>query len=323
MKKAISLILALVLCLSLCACGGEKSASSKSTDATTASDSIGANMDLNLDMDLDLDVESITVATGGNMDFDLPDFDYDIEVEAVTVAPRDDLEISLPEFDYNIEIEPIVVERNGISFEFADFNKTIDAESFDVNQFTQESGENFSDEDQKALAGMDDQEIMAIAQTRENLLADLAHAFKTSGLPVEIDEEVGEITLDSSVLFAVDKYEISTDGKEFLKKFITVYTTVVFNPKYEDFVSTVLVEGHTDSDGDYDYNMTLSQNRAESVMSFCLSDESCVDADNMAKLKNSMEAKGYSFDKLIYDENGNEDKAASRRVSFRFLIALP
>ena len=101
-----------------------------------------------------------------------------------------------------------------------------------------------------------------------------------------------------------------------------VYTSVVFDEKYEGFISTIQVEGHTDSTGDYDANTVLSQNRAESVRTFCLSDECGINPDYMSFLNESMVAIGYSCDKLILDSRGREDQAASRRVSFRFVINL-
>lgn len=95
-----------------------------------------------------------------------------------------------------------------------------------------------------------------------------------------------------------------------------------FDDKYKDFVSTILVEGHTDTSGGYDMNLKLSQDRADSVKNFCLSNEGGVADKYLSLLSVSLKSVGYSYDKPIYDSNGNVDMDASRRVSFRFLISL-
>ena len=177
-------------------------------------------------------------------------------------------------------------------------------------------------EDSEDLENIDDETIQEIIEKKYDLLKDLAKAYEDAGMNVDINETTGEITLDSTVLFDVSESAISSAGKEFLKKFIGIYTSVVFDDKYKDFVSTILVEGHTDTSGGYDMNLKLSQDRADSVKYFCLSNEGGVADNYLSLLSASLKSVGYSYDKPIYDSNGNVDMDASRRVSFRFLISL-
>ena len=113
---------------------------------------------------------------------------------------------------------------------------------------------------------------------------------------------------------------ISADGKAFLQKFMGVYTTVVFGDKYQGFISKIMVEGHTDTNGSYELNQTLSKDRADSVKDYCLSAECGVDTAYATTLQSMLETIGYAYDKPIYDENGEVDMDASRRVSFRFIV---
>ena len=182
-------------------------------------------------------------------------------------------------------------------------------------------GGNLSLEDAMKLQNMDAEKLAALLEKKADLLNDLAAAFEAAGLAVSINKESGEITMDASVLFPVDGYEVSEEGKALLKQFMTVYCSVVFDEKYANFVSSIMVEGHTDSDGEYDYNLTLSQNRADSVKAFCLSAECGVDAYS-AQLTEMLQAIGNASDFPVLDASGNEDKAASRRVAFRFIINL-
>jgi len=73
-------------------------------------------------------------------------------------------------------------------------------------------------------------------------------------------ERIGEgikITFDSGILFAVDRADLQASARQNLTELATILN------KYED--TNVLVEGHTDSTGPDEYNMGLSQRRAQSV----------------------------------------------------------
>ncbi len=162
-----------------------------------------------------------------------------------------------------------------------------------------------------------------IIEKKADLQEDLAAAYKAAGLNVTVNTVTGEIAMDSAVLFGVDASQIGEEGKAFLQQFMQVYTSVVFNEKYEGFVSKIMVEGHTDTDGSYEHNQTLSQARADSVKDYCLSAECGIDPVLTESLQTMLQAVGYSYDKPVYQENGDVDMAASRRVSFRFVINMP
>lgn len=169
---------------------------------------------------------------------------------------------------------------------------------------------------------LSESDLKEIAEKKTNLLDDLVKEFSEKGLNVSINRETGEIALDSTVLFGVNESEISADGKAFLQKFMGVYTSVVFDQKYEGFISKIMVEGHTDTNGSYELNKNLSEARANSVKDYCLSADCGVDSVYAGSLQTMLEAIGYSYDKPIYKENGEVDMDASRRVSFRFIINL-
>ena len=163
-------------------------------------------------------------------------------------------------------------------------------------------------------------QIKEIAEKKADLFDDLYEAFQEKNINATINRRTGEIALDATVLFAVNESDISSKGETFLQEFMAVYTSVVFGDKYEDFVSKILVEGHTDTSGSYELNQKLSQARADSVKEYCLSAECGVDAAHIETLQQMLEAVGCSYDKPVYDSNGEVDMAASRRVSFTFIV---
>ena len=71
------------------------------------------------------------------------------------------------------------------------------------------------------------------------------------------------ITLDSGVLFDVDKYDIRPDAEKILNDLATVLK--------EGGITAFQIDGHTDSMDTYEHNQVLSENRANSVKSYLAS----------------------------------------------------
>lgn len=71
------------------------------------------------------------------------------------------------------------------------------------------------------------------------------------------------ITLDSGVLFDVDKYNLRPEAQEVLKNLAVVLK--------EAGIKSFEIDGHTDSDASDEHNKTLSDNRAKSVKEFLAS----------------------------------------------------
>ncbi len=173
----------------------------------------------------------------------------------------------------------------------------------------------------ETLNNMGEDELKNLEQKKTDLFSDLANAFNVAGISVQVNKETGEIAMDSTVLFGGDSADLTNDGKEFLNKFVKAYTSIIYNEKYNGFISKTMVEGHIApiSGTTYDGGLPLSEKRAENVMNYCLSKDTGVDT---AKLASTMETIGYSQSKPVYDSDGNVDFDASRRVSFRFIINL-
>ena len=154
------------------------------------------------------------------------------------------------------------------------------------------------------------QKELTIAQN--SILTDLEKAFAEKNIKVNIDKATGRVSLDSNILFAKDSSDLSDDGKKTLDDFLDVYTSVLLNDKNKNLVANIIVEGHTDTDGDHDYNQKLSEKRAETVAKYC--------TDKVPSLKNIIKSKGYSYDQPVLKDDGTIDMDASRRVVFKFTL---
>jgi len=159
----------------------------------------------------------------------------------------------------------------------------------------------------------------SVTEMKEDLFDDLSAAFEAEGLKVTVNRETGELAMDSSVLFGGDSAVLTAEGKEFLNKFIKVYNTVAYSSKYDGFISTTMIEGHTApiSGSTYASGLPLSQERAANVKAYILSSETGVDLSAKA---DTFEDVGCSNVQPVYNEDGSVNMDASRRVSFRFLV---
>ena len=104
------------------------------------------------------------------------------------------------------------------------------------------------------------------------------------------------ITLDSGVLFDVDKYDIRPEAEEALKNLATVLK--------EMDVKNFEIDGHTDSDASDEHNQVLSEKRANSVKNFLVSQG--VTAE--------ITTKGYGESKPVASNDTAEGKQKNRRV---------
>ena len=77
----------------------------------------------------------------------------------------------------------------------------------------------------------------------------------------------------------------------------------------------IIIEGHTDSDGEYIYNLKLSQDRALAVMEYLLT----LDFSKQNNIQSLMMASGRAYLDSI-TKNGVEDKEASRRIEIKFRL---
>ena len=171
-------------------------------------------------------------------------------------------------------------------------------------------------------AVLDDQQrqIEQLIGLKPRIITALKGALQDSGISATVDQATGSIALKSDVLFESGRYKLTPAGQDFVDKFLPIYLEVLFSEDYSGYVSEIIIEGHTDSDGGYLSNLELSQQRALAVASYVLSDEcTAISASTKTQLRDMVTVNGKSFtDRIII--NGVEDKDASRRVVFKFRL---
>ncbi len=140
----------------------------------------------------------------------------------------------------------------------------------------------------------------------------------------DIDEDTLTFTFKApEVLFKSGESAVSEQYKELLFDFFPRYMEVL--QPYKDSINEVRIEGHTSSVWSKDcvgtcayfHNMKLSQGRTRAVLGYVY--QLKTSNKYIDWIREHIAAVGLSSSKLILDKNNTEDKAKSRRVSFRVI----
>ncbi|PSV28036.1 MULTISPECIES: OmpA family protein [Photobacterium] len=147
--------------------------------------------------------------------------------------------------------------------------------------------------------------------TRVVIIKGINDALNTAGIEVQADSDTGDISITDSILFDLNDYTLKPSGKEFLNKFVPIYSDVIFQSKAtSDEVSRIVIEGHSSSEGAFNRNMELSVMRANSVVAFI----NAMNFDNKSQFFNKVVISGRG----PLEANQSKVVAADRKVKFRF-----
>ncbi len=163
--------------------------------------------------------------------------------------------------------------------------------------------------------------IDQIIGVKADLIEALNEEFAKNQINVKIDTDTGAIVLDSSVLFEFSESDLIEEGQMILDDVLPVYCKVLLSKEYFDYVAEIIIDGYTDSVGEYTDNLQLSQARANAVAQYLLTHmEDFLSGKKQEQLMEKLTANGKSSSNLVLDENGQEDAAASRRVEIKFRL---
>lgn len=131
---------------------------------------------------------------------------------------------------------------------------------------------------------------------------------------VGVDQQNFRIDLGKEVRFESGSYTISTTAGQFLRSYIPVLLRAKDTDEGRRWMRSVVVEGFTDEDGTYLYNLQLSLDRSRSVVCSLFQSSGAADGltpEQLRKVQELFLVGGYSFNSI------KADKAESRRVEFK------
>jgi outer membrane protein OmpA-like peptidoglycan-associated protein len=131
---------------------------------------------------------------------------------------------------------------------------------------------------------------------------------------VGVDQHNHRIDLGKAVRFESGSYAISASAGQFLRSYIPVLLLAKETKEGQRWMRSVVVEGFTDEDGTYLYNLQLSLDRSRSVVCSLFQGASTADdlsPEQLRKVQELFLVGGYSFNSI------KKDKAESRRVELK------
>jgi hypothetical protein len=118
--------------------------------------------------------------------------------------------------------------------------------------------------------------------------------------------EAQEVSSDN-VNFETARYDLSDAAKQNLDKGLSSLINI---PK----AYKVVIYGHTDNIGDFDYNRKLSVNRAKTVRSYFI---------KKGFLEKDIQLEGFAYNQPISGNESEDGKAKNRRVNYKIIAKTP
>ena len=176
--------------------------------------------------------------------------------------------------------------------------------------------------DEKTAQLKDQQaQIDQIIGVKADVIEALKNEFSKNNINVDIDAQTGALTLEASVMFDYDQAELTDAGKQAREQILPIYCKVLLQDDYMKYLAEIIIDGYTDTDGDYSYNLQLSQQRSLAVAQYLLDIQgNFLDATQSQNLEKYLTVNGHSMANPVLDANGNVDKDASRRVEVKFRL---
>lgn len=171
------------------------------------------------------------------------------------------------------------------------------------------------------LLNTQQEKIDKIIGVKAEVVEALQKEFAKKNLNVDIDSQTGALTLNASVMFDYDQAELTDSGKRTLSMVLPTYCKVLLNDSYKKYLGEIIIDGYTDTDGDYSYNLELSQKRSLAVAQYLLDIKSEFLKDvQVQELQDCLTVNGHSMSDPVLDADGKVDKDASRRVEVKFRL---
>ncbi len=132
---------------------------------------------------------------------------------------------------------------------------------------------------------------------------------------VHIDKKSGQIDFKDIVRFDRGDYHLSVEGARLLRAYIKTILVLYQEPIAKKWLKRIIVEGFTDQDGSYLYNLSLSLARSQSVICALFAapypDESPLTTEEKKQILRLFVVGGFSFN------SAKATKEESRRIELR------
>jgi chemotaxis protein MotB len=168
---------------------------------------------------------------------------------------------------------------------------------------------------------------MTSMEAREQVIDSVqAYLRRNPSANIEIDTVTAMIRLNDQILFEEASFELLPAGLRTLDGFMEgILPIILAQDSFVAHLDEIIVEGHTNDNGPFAYNLYLSQQRAFTVMQHLLNR---APDEYRGVLEEHMTANGRSYswpvcsdgEVKFYRSCGTVDKELSRRIELRFRL---
>lgn len=190
-----------------------------------------------------------------------------------------------------------------------------------TDQQTQLAEQKSALDEQTAKVKEKQEQLDKIIGVKADVIEALRNEFTSHNINVDIDAQTGALLLDANVMFDRNDSTLLPDGESVLSEVLPIYCQVLLGEEYRDNVSEIIIDGYTDTDGEYEYNLELSQKRSLGVAQYLLSIAGqFLNSSEIGLLQEKLTVNGHSMSNPILNDDGSVNKDASRRVEVKFRL---
>ncbi|MCK5811649.1 MAG: OmpA family protein [Clostridiales bacterium] len=122
--------------------------------------------------------------------------------------------------------------------------------------------------------------------------------------------------ITASLVFDTGSSEIKSEGKALLTQLAVAFEVILNDSEVRDYIDSISVEGHTDSQGSVSFNRELSSERATNVLNYIM----YANPDLETKYGSYFAATGFSELRPISSNNTTSGMADNRRIEFSIKV---
>jgi len=167
----------------------------------------------------------------------------------------------------------------------------------------------------------------ALARERQSSIEQFADQLRTSSeqaypdVRVDVIKDTVKIDLGSEVNFISGSADISSAGSRFIRGYLPKVLEAAKTPLGQKWLKRVVVEGFTDTDGSYLFNLDLSLQRSRKVVCAMYAPpapgEQALPQEELEQIRDLFLVGGYSFNSM------QASKAKSRRIELKLEFWQP
>ena len=146
----------------------------------------------------------------------------------------------------------------------------------------------------------------------EQIKANIEAAGPDSGKVLLSDS--GSLILSDSVFFDSGSSSLKSDARPILDQLITALSKFLADPDNVSYIDSIVIAGHTDSDGSPRFNRSLSIERANAVVEYMLSYPS------LSQYECLFCPAGYGQSRPVASNDTNEGRARNRRIEVSIVL---